>query len=123
MATKKKSAQSGASSDGPAGLYKSIFLRGKLEQQMDRRKKERKGPKAPGGGSPRDAPSATGAQTDTTGGKKKVATKNASKAENEEQLLQIIDDLKNDLRIRDEEFAEQRKYVEKLVEQNDYLKK
>ena len=37
--------------------------------------------------------------------------------------MQIIDDLRNDLRLRDEEFEEQRLYTEKLVDQNDYLKK
>lgn len=37
--------------------------------------------------------------------------------------MQIIDDLRNDLRIRDEEYEEQRKYTDKLLIQNDYLKK
>ena len=73
---------------------------------MDRRRKDRKGPKAPG--SPREAPSASGAQTEAAGSKKKASTKKVGNAENEEHLLQIIDDLKNDLRIRDEEYAEQR---------------
>lgn len=31
--------------------------------------------------------------------------------------------MRNDLRIRDEEYEEQRKYTDKLIEQNDYLKK
>jgi len=104
--SKKKSASSAAATEGPTGLYKSIFLRTKVEQQMERRRKDRKGPKAPG--SPREAPSASGAQTEAAGSKKKTATKKVGNSENEEHLLQIIDDLKNDLRIRDEEYAEQR---------------
>ena len=35
----------------------------------------------------------------------------------------IIEDLRNDLRLRDEEYSEQSIYVEKLQTQNDYLKK
>ena len=49
------------------------------------------------------------------GGKKRVA-RAGPKTENEEQLLQIIDDLRNDLRLRDEEFVEQRTYLNKINE-------
>ena len=37
-------------------------------------------------------------------------------------MLQIIDDLRNDLRIRDEEYMDQRAYMDKLKTQNEYLK-
>ena len=37
--------------------------------------------------------------------------------------MNIIDELRNDLQLRDAEFEEQRKLMEKLQEQNDYLKR
>lgn len=37
--------------------------------------------------------------------------------------MMIIEDLKSDLQIRDEEYEEQSRLLEKFKEQNDYLKK
>ena len=37
--------------------------------------------------------------------------------------MNIIDELRNDLQLRDNEFEEQRKYLDKIQEQNDYLKR
>ena len=50
------------------------------------------------------------------GGKKKgaAAGRSGPKTQSEEQLMEIIEELRNDLRIRDEEFSEQSAYVEKL---------
>ena len=45
------------------------------------------------------------------------------KTENEEQLLSVIDDLRNDLKLRDTEYEEQQKLLEKIQAQNEYLKK
>jgi len=60
---------------------------------MEKRKKDKKASRAPGAGSQSNAPSATGAEP----GKKKGVAKSGPKVESEEQLLQIIDDLRNDL--------------------------
>ena len=39
-----------------------------------------------------------------------------ARTENEEQLMQIIEDLRNDLRLRDEEYEEQANYLRKIEE-------
>ena len=42
--------------------------------------------------------------------------------ESEEGLLALIEELQNDLRIRDEEFEQTRSTLDKLTEQNSFLK-
>ena len=77
---------------------------------MEKRKRDRKAnPRgAAAAGNPTGSSGAAG-----TDGKKKTGA-NRPKTENEEQLLQIIDDLRNDLRIRDEEYSEQSRYLKKV---------
>lgn len=74
-----------AKDEGPVGIYKSIFLRTKVEQQAEKRKKDRKSMprRAAAGGSPRNGGTGTGADA-KAGSKKGVAR---PKTENEEQLL------------------------------------
>lgn len=45
------------------------------------------------------------------------------RSENEENLLDVIEDLKSDLKARDFEFEETRERLEKLEAQNEYLRK
>ena len=58
-----------------------------------------------------------------TGTAKKGPARGGPKTESEEQLLQIIEDLRNDLRLRDEEYEDQQRYLRKVEEQNEYLKR
>lgn len=94
-----------------------MFLNKKVQEQTEKRKRDRKAkvPSQPAA-SPR-AGAAGGAAGDN---KKKAVAR--PKTENEEQLLNVIDDLRNDLQLRDEEFQDQRAYLDKIVIQNDYLK-
>lgn len=87
--------------DGPVGIYKSIFLRKKVEEQLEKRKRDRKS-KVPGqaAGSPRGG-AGGGAAGDS---RKKGGARAGPKTENEEQLMNVIDDLRNDLQLRDEEY-------------------
>ena len=84
--------------DGPVGIYKSIFLRKKVEEQGEKRKRDRKA-KVPGqpAGSPRGG-AAGGAAADS---RKKGGARKGPATENEEQLMNVIDDLRNDLQLRD----------------------
>ena len=91
-------------------MYKSDFLTKKIAQQNDKKKTDRAAQK---GRAP--APKETNAK----GGKKGAAPP----TENEEGLLQIIEDLRNDLQIRDQEYSEQRVYLQKIEAQNEILKK
>ena len=61
-------------------------------------------------------------QTSIPARKQTTAQKKAS-AESEEQLYAIIEELKADLQFRDQEFEALRKKVDKLNEQNAWLRK
>ena len=109
--------------DVKVGIYKSLFLREKVEQQTEKRKRDRKiqGAARAGAGSPRA--SAAGGESAVGGGKKKAPARGKTATENEEHLQQVIDDLRNDLRLRDEEYTDQQNYLHKIQKQNEYLKK
>ena len=56
------------------------------------------------------------------GSESKVGGKQArQKGESEEQLLEIIEDLRNDLKVRDLEYEQVRNRLEKLEAQNTFL--
>ena len=106
--------------DGPVGIYKSIFLRKKVEEQLEKRGQNRGKGKVPGktAGKPRGG--AAGAAGDN---KKKGGARGGPKIESEDQLMNVIDDLHKDLQLRDQEFQDQRAYLEIIQAQNDELKK
>jgi len=86
-------------------------LRTKVEEQIEKRKRDRKNKTA---GSPKSA-AAGGTANATQGGQgKKAPVRSAPKTESEEQLLQVIDDLRNDLKLRDAEYEDQQKHLEKI---------
>ena len=72
-------------------------MRKKVEEQGEKRKRDRKA-KVPGqpAGSPRGG--AAGGAGDN---KKKGGARKGPATENEEQLMNVIDDLRNDLQLRD----------------------
>ena len=73
-------------------------MRKKVEEQGEKRKRDRKA-KVPGqpAGSPRGG-AAGGAAADS---RKKGGARKGPATENEEQLMNVIDDLRNDLQLRD----------------------
>lgn len=92
-------------------MYKSLFLKNKIQQQNDKRKIDKKQPRPK-------------AQTDDKKGtdpKSKGAAR--KRGENEEELLEIIEELKNELRQRDQEFEQIRDRNEKLEKANTFLAK
>ena len=58
-----------------------------------------------------------GAGSENKGGGKQAR----QKGESEEQLLEIIEDLRNDLKVRDLEYEQVRNRLEKLEAQNTFL--
>ena len=110
-AKKGQKSQAGQKDYGPTGLYKSIFLRTKVEQQQEKRRVDRKGA-ARGAGASSQPAAATPAAT----GARKGTSRQVSKSELEEQLMIVIEDLKSDLQIRDQEYEQQQRYVQKLQE-------
>ena len=76
---KKKST---ADSQAPVGLYKSIFLRSKVEEQGEKRRRDRKATK-PGTGSPRSAAGGSSAPAQAAIAKK-GAVRGGVKTESEE---------------------------------------
>ena len=99
------------------GMYKSEFLSRKVVQQNEKRKTDRLAIKA--NRQAGQAQTGGGGGRETKGGGKKVAPP----SETEESLMQIIEELRNDLQIRDQEYTEQREYLEKIEAQNEMLKK
>ena len=82
----------GKEAEKVSGTYKSEWLRAKVVQQNEKRKiDKKKGVKQPTGKAASDAAAPK---------KKKGAT------ETDEQLLEIIEELKSDLKMRDEEFEQ-----------------
>ena len=96
-----------------------MFLNKKVQEQTEKRKRDRKA-KVPN--QPAASPRAGAAGAATENNKRKGAARGGPKTENEEQLLNVIDDLRNDLQLRDEEFSDQRAYLDKIKIQNEYLK-
>ena len=90
-------------------------MRDRLEAQNQKRRTTKgakkgaadEGTSMPGG--PRKTPAAKSGATRKVG-------------EGEETLLAMIQDLQNDLKIRDEEFEQTRAHLDKLTEQNNFLK-
>lgn len=76
---------------------------------MEKRKRDRKtAPRGQQAGSPRSGPAGSGAGAvgGSVAGLRKAGMRGGPRTENEEQLLQIIEDLRNDLRLRDEEYED-----------------
>ena len=82
------------------GAYKSRFLKDKISQQNESRKGQKKGPKAQA--------------TNSAGEKQPGGKQQRQKGESEEQLLEVIEDLRNDLKVRDLEYEQVRNRLEKL---------
>ena len=76
-----------------------MFLNKKVQEQTEKRKRDRKA-KVPS--QPATSPRVGAAGAAASDNKRKGAAR--PKTENEEQLLNVIDDLRNDLQLRDEEF-------------------
>ena len=70
-------------------------MRKKVEEQGEKRKRDRKA-KVPG--QPAGSPRGGAAAADS---KKKGGARKGPATENEEQLMNVIDDLRNDLQLRD----------------------
>ena len=87
-------------------MYKSEFLSRKILQQNEKKKTDRLAIKAN-----RQAGQQTGGGAKETKG---TGKKGAAPTETEEGLVQIIEELRNDLQIRDHEYTEQREYLEKI---------
>jgi len=68
-----------------------------------------------------DSASVASGQRKTATGKGKAGVMRKA-GESEEGLLALIEELQNDLRIRDEEFEQTRSTLDKLTEQNSFLK-
>ena len=95
------------------GLYKSQFLKNKIIIQNENRKKKKKAQPA---GSSLGQTNAGAAAA-----KGKVPVKGKMAPETEETLLDQIEELKSDLKIRDQEFEEMRKRMAELEKQNAEL--
>ena len=95
----------GNAQQSSSGAYKSRFLKDKITQQNESRKGQKKGPKGAVAGGEKQ-----------TGGKQ-----TRQKGESEEQLIEIIEDLRNDLKVRDLEYEQVRNRLEKLEAQNTFL--
>lgn len=89
-----------------SGAYKSRFLKDKISQQNESRKGQKKGTKP---------------QANNQPGEKQSGKPTRQKGENEEQLLEVIEDLRNDLKVRDLEYEQVRNRLEKLEAQNTFL--
>lgn len=93
--------------------YKSQFLKEKLVSQNDKRKQDRKKPKEkPAEEGKENAPGLKGAK-----GGKMVKKKGQS----DEDLVDIIDELREDLKTRDQEYEQLRARMEKLEALNTHL--
>ena len=84
------------------GTYKSQWLKDKLAQQNEKRKVDRK----------KGSTAATGEKA--VGKKKQIG-------ESEEMLMEIIEELRADLKLRDNEFEQQRERLQFLEKQNKEL--
>lgn len=97
---KENKEASGEKPKESSGAYKSRFLRDKISQQNTSRKNPKK---------------AAGKTVAAAGGEDKKGGKNTRKAgESEEVLLEVIEDLRNDLKVRDLEYEQVRNRLEKL---------
>ena len=105
----KRSASRGreAKAKGASKMYRNKFLQDKIAMQMERAKKARGQKK----GNEGKAPAAKGKK----GGSKAVGEEVA-------ELMEIVDDLRNEAQFKDEEFKELRAEVEYLRKQNDALR-
>ena len=117
---------------GGSGMYQATFLKDKLEEQKAKKKQARKSKftkEVPekdeekiGGpnfdpmaqamvGAPKEAPE-----------KKTATSKRKPQGEQSEHLEELIEELQNDLRLRDDEWEEQRDRIAKLETQNLWLR-
>ena len=95
-------------------MYRSVFLREKIIEQNEKRKKDRKNKKLEG------ESGTTMQEHSLLGGKKKV--RGGDDGLLGEEVQEIIDELKNDLRIRDMEFEELKASMAKLQAENAQLR-
>lgn len=101
--------QGGPPASSGNGGYKSQFLKDKIIQQNEKKKIEKKMPRKV---APTTEESKAPGKENAT---KAVGGRNARKpAANEEELLEVIEDLKFDLKARDQEFEQMRLRVERL---------
>ena len=84
------------------GVYKSQWLKDKLTYQNEKRRGDRKKPA-------RDE------------SKTEVGKKGKKQGESDEMLLDVIEELRSDLKVRDEEYEQQRSRLVFLEEQNTKL--
>lgn len=95
-------------------MYKSGFLRDKIIEQTEKRKREKKGAKkGPDGEMPEQ--SLFGGKG---AGKKKGAGAPGGEEGYNEEAQEIIDELKNDLKIRDQEYEELKQAFTRLEAEN-----
>jgi hypothetical protein len=114
----------GGLGSGGSQMYKSIFLKEKINEQNEKRKKDRKLKKAggPGAANENQMPehSLFGAGSAGNQGKKKRGAGDDTIVS--EEVQEVIDDLKNDLRIRDMEYEELKAAMSRLESDNARLR-
>lgn len=104
---------------GGNNMYKSVFLKEKVLEQNEKRKRDRKTKKAPENQMP---------EHNLFGGGNPPAGKKGKKGANEDGMMlaeeaqDLIDDLKNDLSIRDQEYADLKAQFAKIEAENKQLR-
>eukprot|EP00347_Sterkiella_histriomuscorum_P003182 403365276 len=98
----------GSSGGGASQLYKSEFIKDRLNEQNEKRKRDRKLKKV--------MPSKNSYAAGEMGGTKRRVK------EGQEDLEEVVDEMRNDLRIREQEFEELRDAFAKLELENKRLR-
>jgi hypothetical protein len=100
-------------------MYKSGFLKDKIVEQTEKRKRERKGAKKGPDGEQQQMPehSLFGGKA---AGKKKGASGGGDEGVNEE-VQELIDELKNDLKLKEQDFEELKESFARLEAENRRL--
>jgi len=100
-------------------MYKSGFLKDKIVEQTEKRKRERKGAKKGPDGEQMPEHSLFGGKA---GAAKKKGTGAGGDEGYNEEAQEIIDELKNDLKIRDQEYEELKAAFTRLETENRRLR-
>ena len=110
--------------NGPSGQYKGSFLKDKLDaQNLSRKMAKSAAKKGSAAGSKENTQTLQQTQANTAAAGKKGVVAKKTVATNEDELYTIIEDYKGQLDQRDSEFEALRRKVDKMTEQNNFLRK